>query len=72
MTEEQIPRELQDPFKDSGFKSINKAISASLHQVSDGMRGKRQVYPTKWKRLNKNLLVGCIYCHDWIWKCRCG
>ena len=58
MTEEQIPRELQDPFKDSGFKSINKAISASLHQVSDGMQGKRQVYPTKWKRLNKNLLGG--------------
>ena len=33
---EQIPKELQDPFKDSGFKSINKAISASLHQVTDG------------------------------------
>ena len=58
MTEEQLPKELQDPFKDSGFKSINKAISASLHQVTDGMSGKRQVYPTKWKRLNKNLLGG--------------
>ena len=55
---EQIPKELQDPFKDSGFKSINKAISASLHQVTDGMKGVRQVYPTKWKRLNKNLLGG--------------
>ena len=55
---EQIPKELQDPFKDSGFISINKAISASLHQVTDGMKGVRQVYPTKWKRLNKNLLGG--------------
>ena len=55
---EETPKELQDPFKDKGFKSINKAISASLHQVTDGMKGKRQVYPTKWKRLNKNLLGG--------------
>jgi len=58
MTQEKLPPELQDPFKNSGFKSINKAISASLHQVSDGMQGKRAVYPTKWKRLNKNLLGG--------------
>ena len=57
MTEE-LPKELQDPFKDKGFKSINKAISASLYQVRDGMQGKRRVYPTKWKRLNKNLLGG--------------
>jgi len=58
MTEEQLPKELQDPFKDSGFKSINKAISASLHQVTDGIKGIRQVFPTKWARLNKNLLGG--------------
>ena len=47
-----------DPFKDRGFKSINKAISASLHQVKNGMQGKRCVYPTNWMRLNKNLLGG--------------
>ena len=58
MTQEKLPQELQDPFKDSGFKSINKAISASLHQVTDGMKGQRKVYPTKWGRLNKNLLGG--------------
>ena len=58
MTQEKLPKELQDPFKDSGFKSINKAISASLHQVKDGMEGKRRIYPTKWNRLNKNLLGG--------------
>ena len=51
-------QESLDPFKERGFKSINKAISASLYQVSDGMQGKRKVYPTKWKRLNKNLLGG--------------
>ena len=56
--ENKLPKELQDPFKDSGFKSINKAISASLHQVKDGMEGKRRIYPTKWNRLNKNLLGG--------------
>ena len=58
MTQEQLPKELQDPFKDSGFKSINKAISASLHQVTDGIKGIRRVFPTKWSRLNRNLLGG--------------
>jgi replicative DNA helicase len=58
MTQEKLLTESPDPFKDRGFKSINKAISASLHQVSAGMQGKRLVYPTSWKRLNKNLLGG--------------
>ena len=43
MTQKKTPQELQDPFKNSGFKSINKAISASLHQVQDGIRGIRRV-----------------------------
>ena len=58
MTQEKLPPELQDPFKDRGFKSIDKAISTSLYHVVNGMKGKRQVYPTKWDRLNKNLLGG--------------
>ena len=58
MTEEQLPKGLQDPFKDSGFKSINKSIAASLHQVTDGIKGIRRVFPTKWPRLNRNLLGG--------------
>jgi|TARA_R110001592_G_scaffold6949_1_gene38335 replicative DNA helicase len=58
MTQKKTPIESLDPFKDRGFKSIRKAISASLHQVADGMNGKRKVYPTKWNRLNKNLLGG--------------
>ena len=55
---EETPKELQDPFKEGGFKSINKAISASLHQVTDGIKGIRRVFPTKWSRLNRNLLGG--------------
>ena len=51
-------QESLDPFKDNGFGSINRAISASLHQVESGMRGQRRVFPTKWPRLNKNLLGG--------------
>ena len=58
MTQNKTPIGSQDLFKDRGFKSIRKAISASLHQVADGMNGKRKVYPTKWNRLNKNLLGG--------------
>ena len=34
---EETPKELQDPFKEKGFKSINKSISASLYQVQDGI-----------------------------------
>ena len=58
MTQNKTPIGSQDPFKERGFKSIRKAISASLYQVADGMSGKRKVYPTKWDRLNKNLLGG--------------
>jgi replicative DNA helicase len=58
MTHKNLPQELLDPFKDKGFKSIRRSISASLHQVRDGMLGKRTVFPTKWDRLNKNLLGG--------------
>jgi len=58
MTQKKITPELQDPFKNVGFKSINKAISASLHQVQDGIKGIRRVFPTKWSRLNRNLLGG--------------
>ena len=54
----QTDPESQDLFKNKGFKGINTAISASIHQVENGMKGKRHVYPTKWARLNKNLLGG--------------
>ena len=50
--------ESQDPFKDKGFKSIKQSVTTSLNEVKTAMLGKRQVYPTKWDRLNKNLLGG--------------
>ena len=58
MTQEKIPHGLQDPFKKRGFKSIKQSVSASLSEVRTGMFGKRRIYPTKWERLNKNLLGG--------------
>ena len=51
-------QESQDLFKKKGFKSIDSAIATSLNHVMQGMQGKRRVFPTKWKRLNKNLLGG--------------
>ena len=58
MKQQPIKSESLDPFKERGFKSINKAISASLYQVESGIKGQRLVYPSKWARLNRNLLGG--------------
>ena len=58
MTHEKLPHGLQDPFKQNGFKSIKQSVSASLTEIRTGMYGKRRVYPTKWGRLNTNLLGG--------------
>ena len=58
MKHEETPKELRDPFKDSGFKSIKSAVTTSLNHIRTGMKGNRHVYPTKWKRLNRNLLGG--------------
>ena len=45
-------------FQGRGFQKIDKAVSQSIAIVKDAMNGKRDVYPTKWPRLNKNLLGG--------------
>ena len=58
MTQEKLPHELRDPFKDRGFQTIEKAVRHSLYHVRNGMTGKRNVFATKWSRLNKNLLGG--------------
>jgi replicative DNA helicase len=58
MTQEKLPHGLQDPFKKHGFKSIKQSVSTSLTEIRTGMYGKRRVYPTKWERLNTNLLGG--------------
>jgi replicative DNA helicase len=50
--------ELQDPFKEKGFKNIKQSVATSLNQVKTAMLGQRKVYPTKWPRLNRNLLGG--------------
>ena len=47
-----------DPFKDNGFKSIKQSVMTSLNEVKTAMLGNRKVYPTKWGRLNNNLLGG--------------
>ena len=51
-------QELQDPYKKRGFKSIEQSVTTSLNEVRTAMLGNRPVFPTKWKRLNKNLLGG--------------
>ena len=59
MTHETQPNHAsQDPFKDRGFRSIAHSVNKSLSEIKKGMHGKRIVYPTKWTRLNKNLLGG--------------
>jgi replicative DNA helicase len=56
MTEES--QDSSELFKDRGFQRIDKAVNQSLSIVKNAMNGKRNVYPTKWPRLNKNLLGG--------------
>tara|TARA_R100000030_G_scaffold101015_1_gene95768 strand:- start:2628 stop:3572 length:945 start_codon:yes stop_codon:yes gene_type:complete len=57
----QNPNELHehsDVFKDRGFQKIDKAVNQSIKIVKDAMNGLRDVFPTKWPRLNRNLLGG--------------
>ncbi len=58
MTQEKLPQGLQDPFKQKGFKTISQSVTTSLNEVKTAMLGNRRIYPTKWERLNKNLLGG--------------
>jgi len=52
------PQDNSDLYKKRGFQSIGKAVNQSINIVKDAMLGKRNVLPTKWPRLNKNLLGG--------------
>ena len=56
MTDES--QENSDLLYGRGFQQIDKAVNQSIVIVKNAMEGKRDVYPTKWKRLNKNLLGG--------------
>jgi len=40
------------------LRHISKEVERSIQHVKDGMAGRRKVLPTKWKRLNKNLMGG--------------
>lgn len=47
-----------DFLRERGFQPINSAVDKSISIVKSAMHGNRDVYPTKWPRLNKNLLGG--------------
>ena len=47
-----------DLLRNRGFQTINKAVDQSIVIVKNAMNGERDVYPTKWARLNRNLLGG--------------
>jgi len=51
-------RASSDVFSKSGFQRIDKAVNQSVKIVKDAMAGKRDVLPTKWNRMNRNLLGG--------------
>ena len=60
-TNQQTPKGLQDSsdvFTKRGFQTIDKAVRQSIKIVKDAKRGIRNVLPTKWPRLNRNLLGG--------------
>jgi len=60
MQENQKPesQESFDVFKERGFQSIEKAVNQSIMVVKQAKLGNRDVFPTLWKRLNRNLLGG--------------
>ena len=47
-----------DVFKTRGFQKIDKAVNQSIAIVKQAKLGQRDVLPTSWKRLNRNLLGG--------------
>lgn len=47
-----------DELKSLGFQHINSVVNQSIAVVGQAQRGERKVFPTKWPRLNKQLLGG--------------
>lgn len=58
MNQVNLPQESQDSSNLPILRHISKEVERSIQHVRDGMTGKRNVLPTKWKRLNKNLMGG--------------
>lgn len=54
----QDPQGSQDNYDLSMLRHISKSVEKSIQQVKLGMKGERKVLPTKWARLNKNLMGG--------------
>ena len=52
------PQEPQDNSSIPHLRHISKEVERSIQHVRDGMLGKRNVLPTKWDRMNKNLMGG--------------
>jgi len=48
----------QDNSKITEFRHIKDAVNKSIQEVRNAKLGKRVVFPTKWPRLNKQLLGG--------------
>lgn len=52
------PPELPEGSSLPQLRHISKEVERSIQHVRDGMNGNRNVLPTKWERLNKNLMGG--------------
>jgi replicative DNA helicase len=57
LKKEELP-ESSNVFKGLGFQKIDTSVRQSIAIVREAKEGRRQVLPTSWKRLNRNLLGG--------------
>ena len=60
---EEVVDDNQSPSKEiktdiKALKHISTSVDKSISEVRTGMYGNRRVFPTKWPRLNKNLMGG--------------
>ena len=58
MSKPNPPEETQGSYRLPPLRHISKEVERSIQTVKDGMSGRRRVLPTKWGRLNKNLMGG--------------
>ncbi len=58
MSKPNPPEGTQGSYRLPPLRHISKEVERSIQTVKDGMSGRRRVLPTKWKRLNKNLMGG--------------
>ena len=58
MSKPNPPEGTQGSYRLPPLRHISKEVERSIQTVKDGMSGRRRVLPTRWKRLNKNLMGG--------------